>query len=190
MQQGATLGPPVFVDLNVLPEELRPFRHPSWYVLGLVVTLLLGLLLVPLYAVEHAGSADSARLSAELELIKGELTDVQIDFGKSREVRQQLDTTEAAIARLADERRAILGNSREFSADLYAVTTALPPGTHLASISAGDGRITVTGRAGGPADVLGYYKALAGSGRFSQARITSMAIAGGQGVTFAVEVTQ
>jgi len=44
--------------------------------------------------------------------------------------------------------------------------------------------------AGGPADVLGYYKALAGSGRFSQARITSMAIAGGQGVTFAVEVTQ
>lgn len=193
MQRGAALGPPSFVDLNVLPEELRPFRQPSWYVLGLALTLLLGLILVPLYAARNAGSADSARLNAELTLMKSELARSELDFGKARAARQQLDVTEDAIARLAEERQAILGNSRDFSADLDAVTRALPPGTHLDSITGGDGQLTVVGRAAGPTDVLGYYKALADSGRFSQARITSMVITGGQAggeVTFTIEVTQ
>ncbi len=194
MQQGATLGPPVFVDLNVLPEELRPLRYPPWYVLGLVAVLLLGLLLIPLHAVERADSAESARLGAELDLIKKELTDIEIDFGRARDIRGQIDATEASTARLGEERQAILGDSQELSADLSDAMLALPPGTHIASITAGDGRFTLTGQAGQPADVLGYYGALAASGRYSQTRITSMAIAsgqqGGSGVAFTIEVTQ
>lgn len=194
MQQGATLGPPVFVDLNVLPEELRPLRYPPWYSLGLVAIVVLGLLLIPLHAVERAHGAESARLGAELDLIKKELTDIEIDFGRARDIRQQLDATEASTARLGEERQAILSDSQELSADLSDAMLALPPGTHIASITAGDGRFTLTGQAGQPADVLGYYGALAASGRYSQTRITSMVIAsgqqGGSGVAFTIEVTQ
>jgi len=194
MQQGATLGPPIFVDLNLLPEELRPLRYPPWYVLGLVAVLLLGLLLIPLHAVQQADSAEPARLGAELELITRELAGIEIDFGKAREVRGQIEAAEASTASLGEERQAILGDSQELSADLSAAMLALPPGTHVASITAGDGRFTLTGQAGQLADVLGYYGALAGSGRYSQTRITSMAVAsgqqGGSGVTFTVEVTQ
>jgi len=194
MQQGATLGPPVFVDLNVLPEELRPLRYPPWYSLGLIAIVVFGLLLIPLHWVEQADSAEPTRLGAELDLIRSELTDVEIDFGRARDIQQQLDGTEASIARLGEERQAILGDSEELAADLAAAMQALPQGSHLAAFSAGDGRFTLTGGAGQPADVLGYYRALSESGRYSQTRITSVAMASGQqgggGVTFTIEVTQ
>jgi len=194
MQQGATLGPPVFVDLNVLPEELRPLRYPPWYSLALVAIVVLGLLLIPLHAVERAHGAESARLSAEVNLMKNGLTDIEIDFGRARDIRQQLDATEASIARLGEERQGILGDSQELAADLSAAMQALPPGAHITSITAGDGRFTLTGGAGQSADILGYYKALSESKRYSQTRITSMVIAGGQqgggGATFTIEVTQ
>jgi hypothetical protein len=194
MQRGATLGPPVFVDLNVLPEELRPLRYPPWYSLGLIAIVVFGLLLIPLHWVEQADSAEPTRLGAELDLIRSELTDVEIDFGRARDIQQQLDGTEASIARLGEERQAILGDSEELAADLAAAMQALPQGSHLAAFSAGDGRFTLTGGAGQPADVLGYYRALSESGRYSQTRITSVAMASGQqgggGVTFTIEVTQ
>ena len=194
MQQSATLGPPVFIDLNVLPEELRPLRYPPWYVLSLVAILVLGLLLIPLHRVEQARGAEPTRLGVELELIKKGLASIEIDFGRAREVRAQLAATEASSARLGEERQAILGDSQELSADLYAAVLTLPPSAHLTSITASDGRFTLTGQAGGPTDVLGYYGALAQSNRFSQTRITSMAIASGQqgdiGTTFTIEVTQ
>jgi len=148
MQQGATLGPPVFVDLNVLPEELRPLRYPPWYSLGLIAIVVFGLLLIPLRAVERAHGVESASLGAELDLIKKELTDIEIDFGRARDIRQQLDATEVSIARLREERQAILGDSQELAADLAAAMQALPQGSHLAAITAGDGRFTLTG---GPA---------------------------------------
>ena len=194
MQQSATLGPPVFVDLNVLPEELRPLRYPPWYSLCLVAIIVLGLLLIPLHAVEQADGAEPRRLGAELNLIRSELTDVEIDFGRARDIQQQLDATEASTARLGEERQALLGNSLELAADLVAAMQALPQGSHLAAFTAGDGRFTLTGGAGQPADVLGYYGALSENGKYSQTRITSMVIASGQegggGVTFTIEVTQ
>jgi hypothetical protein len=192
MRQDATLGPPVFVDLNVLPEELRPLRYPPWYSLGLIAIVVFGLLLIPLHWAEQSDSAEPARLGAELDLIRSELTDIEIDFGRARDIRQQLDATEASTARLGEERQALLGDSQELAADLAAAMQALPQGSHLAAITAGDGRFTLAGGAGQPADVLGYYRAVSESGRYSQTRITSMASGqqGGGGVTFTIEVTQ
>jgi len=194
MQQSATLRPPAFIDLNVLPEELRPPRYPAWYVPGLVAALLLGVLLVPLRGVEQANSAEPTRLTADLELISKELTQIELDYGKGRDIRNQLAAAEAATSRLADERQAILGGSQQLSADLYAALQVLPPGTRLVSMTAAEGKITLTGQAAGQADVLAYYRALADSGKFSQSRITSMDIAGGPpgagGVAFTIEVTQ
>jgi len=194
MQQDAALQPPKFVDLNVLPEELRPPRYSPWYVLAVIAVLVLSLLLIPLYRVEQARSADTADLRAELDLIDRELTRMQIEFGGARDARQQIGAIEATIARLDEERRAILGDQRDLSADLSALVAALPPGAHLVSITASEGQLTLTGRAAGSADVLAYSRSLAGSGKFSGARITSLTIAGGQqggaGVSFTIEAAQ
>ena len=88
MQQSATLRPPAFIDLNVLPEELRPPRYPAWYVPGLVAVVLLGLLLIPLSGVQRADSAEPTRLTAELEIISKELTQIEVDYAKGRDLRR------------------------------------------------------------------------------------------------------
>lgn len=194
MQQSAMLQPTTFVDLNVLPEELRPRRYPTWYVLGVVAVLALSVLLLPLYRVEQAGSAETARLQAELELINEELAGIQIDFGKARGLREQLEATEGAIAELNAERQAVLGGGQELHKGLSAAMAVLPPGARLGSITGGDGELTLKGQASSVADVLGYASALVGTGQFSEARIASLAIASAQGegtgVTFTLEVTQ
>jgi hypothetical protein len=194
MQQSATLQPSTFVDLNVLPEGLRPRRYPAWYVLGVVGVLGLSLFLIPLQRVEQAASAETARLEAELELIEEELARIQVDFGRARGFRQQLEATEAAIAELSEERQAVLGGEQELSKDLFAAMAVLPLDARLASVTGGDGQLTLAGQAGDVAQVLEYVGALERSGRFSEARIASLAVAGGQeggsGVSFTVELTQ
>lgn len=190
MQQGAMLQRPTFVDLNVLPEELRPRRYPAWYVLGVVLVLAASLLLIPLYRVEQADSAETARLQAEVGLINEELAGIQIDFGRARALRQEIEAREAAIAELSEERQAVLGDGRELSKDLFVAMGVLPAGAHLGSVSGGDGQLTLTGQARGVADVLGYAGALVESGRFSEARVASLAVASGSGASFTLEVTQ
>jgi Tfp pilus assembly protein PilN len=194
MRESSALEPPLFVDLNVLPEELRPRRYPAWFVVGVVGVLVAGLLLLPLSRVQQAANGETSRLQSELALVNDQLAAFQIDLGRSRDIRLQLETAEAAIAGLNEERQAVLGDRRELSKDLSAMMLALPTGARVESITAADGPLSLTGRAGSPAAVLGYSRALVGTGRFSQARITSLVSEGdqdgGAGVTFTIEVTQ
>ncbi len=194
MRESSALEPPLFVDLNVLPEELRPRRYPAWFVVGVVGVLAAGLLLLPLSRVQQAANKETSRLQSELALVNDQLASFQIDLGRSRDLRQQLETAEAAIASLNKERQAVLGNRQDLAKDLAAMTLALPAGARVESITASDGPLSLTGRAGSPAAVLGYSKALVKTGRFSQARITSLVSegdqGGGAGVTFTIEVTQ
>jgi len=193
MQESTTLQPATFVDLNVLPEELRPRQDPAWYVLGVVAILAASLLLIPLYQAERDGDAETARLGSELQLMNEELARIQIDFGRARELRQQIETTEAAIAALDEERQAVLGDGQQLAVDLDAINSALPPGARLVSATSSDGQLSLQGRADRAADVLDYSRALTGSGRFSEARIVSLAVEGGQeegtGITFAIQLT-
>lgn len=192
MQQSTTLRPPASIDLNVLPEELRPRQYPAWYVLGVVAILAASLLLVPLYQAERAGDAETAGLRSELELMNEELGQIQIDFGQARELRQQIGTTEAAIAALNEERQVILGDGRQPSSDLSAIMKALPPGARLASVTGSEDQLSLQGRADRAADVLEYSRALTASGMFSEARIVSLAVEGGQeegtGMSFVIQV--
>lgn len=190
MQESTTLKPSTFVDLNILPEELRPLRHPAWYVLGVIGVLVASALLIPLYRVQQADSAETVRLTAELELINEEMGGIQLDFGRAREVRLELEATEAAIAKLNEERQAVLGDGQELSKDLFVVIGLVPAGAHVGSVGGGGGQLTLSGEALSVADVLGYAGALVGSGGFSEARVASLAIAAGTGVTFTLEVTR
>lgn len=194
MQQTTTARRTTFVDLNVLPEELRPHRDPVWYLLGVVVILASGLLLIPLNRAKSDVDADTARLRSELELTQEELGRIQVDFGKARDLRQQVDATEAAILALDEQREAILGNGEQPSLDLLAAMLALPPGGHLSSITASEGLVSLQGRADQAADIIEYSRALVASGRFSEAQIASLAVEGdqegGTGMTFVIQLAR
>ena len=194
MQESTTIQRPVFVDLNVLPEELRPRRDPAWYVLGVVIILAASLLLIPLYRAEQAGDVETAHLRSEWELMNEELARIQVDFGRARELRQQIETTEGAIATLNEGRQVILGDGEQVSSDLSTIMQALPPGARLVSVTSSEGQLSLQGRADLAADVLDYSRALTGSSRFSEARIVSLAVEGSQegvtGMTFVIQLTQ
>lgn len=196
MRESSTLERPTFVDVNVLPEELRPRRYPAWFIAGVAAILALGLLLLPLARVQQASNEDTAHLHGELALINDELRRLQIDLGKSRDLRLQLATVEAAIAGLNAERQAVLGDRRGLSEALSAAMLALPLGAQVESVAAAatDGPLSLSGHSRTAADVLEYSRSLVASGMFSQARVTSLATEsdqeGGAGVAFVIEATQ
>lgn len=194
MQESTTLQAPAFIDLNVLPEELRPPRYAAWYVVAVVAILAASIVLIPLYRAERAVDVETAHLRSELELMNGELARIQIDFGQARELRQQIETTEATIATLDEERQAILGTGQPLSSVLSAIMETLPPGARLASVTSSEGQLSVQGRADRATDVLEYSRALTRSGWFSEARITSLAIESGEeegtGMTFTIELAR
>ncbi len=88
MQRSETL--PLFVDLNVLPEELRARRYPILFVLGILVLLAASLALIPMYQAQQSAGDETTRLQTELDLISLDLALVQIDLGKVKGLQRQL----------------------------------------------------------------------------------------------------
>lgn len=192
MQQSETL--PVFVDLNVLPEELRARRYPALFVLGILVLLAASLFLIPLYQAEQAAQDETTRLQAELDLMSYNLALVQVDLGKVNGLQRQLEAAETDLASLNEERQAVLGDGQELSKDVSVAVLDLPPGVSLGTVTGGDGQITLTGQALNSVDVFEYARALERSGRFSEARIVSLGTASseaeGSATMFTIEAVQ
>lgn len=192
MQQSETL--PVFVDLNVLPEELRARRYPFLFVLGILVLLAASLALIPLYQAQQSTRDETSRLQEELELISLDLALVQVDLGEIRDLQRQLEAAETDLASLNEERQGALGDGQELSVDLAAVVLDLPPGVSLASVTGGDEGMTLSGQALTSGDVFEYVRMLRKSGRFSESRIVSLTTATGEtegsGVTFVIEAVR
>lgn len=191
-QQSATL--PQFVDLNILPEELRPRRNSPLFVLGIVALLVAGLALVPLFSAERTASDETARLQAELDLISVDLTRVQTDLANVRGVQRELQAAETDLANLNEERQAILGAGQELSSDLLATVSGLPPGASLRSVTGSEGQITLTGQALSSEDIFEYARTMEKDGRFAEARIVSLETASsgaaGSLVTFTIEAVR
>jgi len=192
VQQSETL--PVFVDLNVLPEELRPIQSPLLFVLGIFVLLAVSLALIPLCRTQQAADAEMSYLQEELGLISQDLTLVQVDLGRARSLQLQMAAVETDIASLNEERQATLGEGRGVFQDLSVAIIALPSGVRLTSVSGADGQMTLEGQAFTMEEVFEYVWALRKSGRFSESRIVSLALAAGEaegsGVTFIIEAVR
>lgn len=188
MQQSETL--PVFVDINILPEELRPQRYPALFVLGILVLLAASLALIPLYQAEQAVGDETTRLQTELNLISSDLALVQTDLGKVKGLQRQLEAVETDLASWNEERQAVLGDTQELSKDLLAAVLDLPPGVSLGSVTGGDEQMTLTGQALNSGAVFEYARALEESGRFSEARIVSLVTESDEAVTFTIEAVR
>jgi hypothetical protein len=192
VQQSET--PTVFVDLNVLPEELRPARYAPLFVLGMLALLAVSLALIPLHQAQQAAGGEVAHLQEELELMGQDLAFVQLDLGKARSLQLQLAAVEADLASLNEERQATLGDGRGVSQDISVAILDLPPGVALASVDGADGQMTLTGQALSTEDVFQYVWTLRKSGRFSESRIVSLTAAAGEaagsGVMFVIETVR
>jgi len=188
MQQSETL--PVFVDINILPEELRPQRYPALFVLGILVLLAASLALIPLYQAEQAVGDETTRLQTELNLISSDLALVQTDLGKVKGLQRQLEAVETDLASWNEERQAVLGDAQELSKDLLAAVLDLPPGVSLGSVTGGDEQMTLTGQALNSGAVFEYARALEESGRFSEARIISLVTESDEAVTFTIKAVR
>ena len=184
-----------FVDLNILPEELRPQRYPVLFVVGVVVLLAASLALLPLYQAERAARNETAPLQAELDRISdSDLALVQLDLGKVRELQRQLEAVETDLASLNEERQATIGDGQELSQDLSVAILDLPPAVTLASVTESDGQMTLSGQALTAGDVFEYVRTLLESESFSEARIVSLSTetseTEGSGVTFTIEAVR
>lgn len=192
MQQSERL--PEFVDLNVLPEELRARRFPSLYVLGIVALLAAALLLIPLYQAGQAAQDETTRLQTELDRMSANLALVQVDLGEVRGLQRQLEAAETELASLNEQRQAVLGDGQELSEDLSTAVLELPPGVSLGFAAGSDGQITLIGQAPDSGDVFEYVRTLEASGGFSEARIVSLAAerddAEVSAVTFIIEAVR
>ncbi len=192
MQQSETL--PVFVDLNVLPEELRARRYPALFVLGIVALLAAALLLIPLYQAERATEDETTRLQTELDLMSHNLALVQVDLGEVKGLQRQLEAAETELASLNEQRQAILGDGQELSNELSVAILDQPPGVSLGTVTGGDGQMTLTGQALDSEDAFDYAGTLERSGGFSEARIVSLAAESGDAegsvVTFTIEAVR
>jgi Tfp pilus assembly protein PilN len=192
MQQSETL--PQFVDLNILPEELRARGYPILFVLGILVLLAASLALIPLYQAQQSTRDETSLLQEELELIGLDLALVQVDLGKIRGLQRQIEAAEADLASLNEERQETLGDGQGLSVDLATVVLDLPPGVSLVSVTGGDEGMTLSGQALTSGDVFEYVRTLRKSERFSESRIVSLATATGEtegsGVTFVIEAVR
>lgn len=177
---------PRFVDLNLLPEELRARRYRVPVVLGVAALLAAALLLIPLYYAERAAEDETARLQTELEIMSDNLALVRVDLGEIRNAQQQIDTAEAGLASLNEQRQAILGDGQELSRELSVAVLDPPPGVSLGTVTGGDAQMTLTGQARNWEDIFEYAETLEKSGGFSEARVVSLATQGGEAVTFAI----
>jgi hypothetical protein len=192
VQQSETLS--AFVDLNVLPEELRPLQSPLLFVLGIFVLLAVSLALIPLCRTQQAADAEVSYLQEELGLMSQDLALVQPDLARIRSLQRQLAEVEADIASLNEERQATLGEGLGVAQDFSVAIIALPSGVGLTSVSGADGQMTLEGQALTMEGVFEYVWALRRSGRFSESRIVSLAAAVGEaessGFTFIIEVVR
>jgi Tfp pilus assembly protein PilN len=188
MQQSETL--PVFVDLNVLPDELRAQRYPILFVLGILVLLAASIALIPMYQAQQATDDETSRLQEELELISLDLAVIQIDLEKVKGLQRQLEAVETDLASLNEERQAILADGQELSKDLSAAVLDLPPGVSLGSVTGGDEGMTLSGQAPASGDVFEFVRTLRESGGFSEYRIVSLAAESGDAVTFTIEAVR
>jgi hypothetical protein len=189
MQRTAAVHRNRFIDLNILPADLRPHRYPRWYAVGLAAVLMGCILLAPMLALQHSTSQETGRLRSQLGLITGQLQGTEMDIGRARGVREQIAQVEKAISELQQERASLPGAGGPLSQDLSALYSVAPPGTHINATSRSLRTVTASGVAPDIESIITYAKALTDSGSFSGVTITQ-ANAGVAGIEFAVQVEQ
>jgi hypothetical protein len=182
---------PAIIDINLLPEKLRPAQVSGWALAFAGVMALCLLLMIPLaFRMEDARSraVDAEDLAFKSEY---ELQAVQAELSQARALRVETDANVAQTQALTQTRAALQGGRRPLAEDMFWLYGFgfLPAGSRITAVDPAKDGLVVTGTAPGPLDGIAYAAKLVGVGGFPAARMTSYA-PGERGGVFKVEVTR
>lgn len=183
--QAEALGTARFIDLNLLPEELRSRSRSGWFLAALLALVVAAPLLALLYRAQDTAWSKTHAQEERWASVERELASLQADFVSTQELRGEMAAANAGLTALEMQREAVLGDTRR-AAGLAAAVERLPSGARLLTVDDDGARLRVTGDAPTAERALGYARALEGSGAFATAFVASIERADG-GVRFAIE---
>ncbi len=177
------------IDLNILPDNLRPQRYPHWYVLGLLAVLAACVLLIPAMTLLHSTNDKTSELREQLLGITGQLQGVQQDIGKQRALRDKISQVEQSITSTKQERASLSGSSGPLSDGLSVISSSTPTDVTLTNISRTQHVLQASGEAASVESVVAYARALIASNAFSSVTI-SQTDASVHPLKFSIEAVQ
>ncbi|MEX0786244.1 MAG: PilN domain-containing protein [Dehalococcoidia bacterium] len=185
--QADALVRPRFIDLNLLPQELRSGSRSGWYFVALLALVVAAPLLLPLYQAQDTSWSKASALEEQWASVERGLAGLQADFVSTQELRGELAATNAELNALNMAREAALGDARR-AAGLAAVVERLPEGVRLLTVDDDGLRLRIAGEAANTDGAFEYARALEGSSAFAAVTVTVTAIEQSQaGVRFTIE---
>ncbi|MFQ6100200.1 MAG: PilN domain-containing protein [Anaerolineae bacterium] len=180
------------LDINILPEQYRPWRITARVAVTTVVLAALLLGLIPAYTVLAVTRARTTEAQLRLDQAQVALTRAQVDQGQLEQINQQIEQTRSQITQLNAELDAVSQRRTPRSAGIMAISSALVPQVHITTVTQDGDTFVFHGEADSQELVLNYARALQSSGQFTNVRILSIVNADPltQDVEFLVEMEQ
>ena len=168
---------PNFIDVNILPEQYRPFRLPRRVIILSLVAAGLAVLILPLYLVSASIRGDIARLEADLQPVQEALAEISTPAPEVLELMNTLTQTQKSAGQLEEAYPSIVAGRTDWQAVLAAIGSYDPAQLTLTSLTQADNLITLGGRAIDSSVVVAYADALKESDLFSRVDVQSMSSA-------------
>ena len=187
--QPASEAPPMFVDLNLLPDDRR--ARGGAFLLALAAAVAIGCAgLLPLFGVADNAGDRVSRLQTDLAARYDELQAAQVDLEARRALRQELSDVRAEIDAIAAARDEALPGGPGLPATVQAVVGSLPAGVEVTSVNGSAEGLALGGTATSSDAVFSYARALEATGDVSKATVISMVESEGGAVAFSLTVTR
>jgi hypothetical protein len=169
-----------FVDLNILPREMRPhpYRAVGWlFVTAAIVTAAWALSFAA--AVESDVRAETAALAEQSALLDDQVGATTADATRLAALRDTLAAVERSAGALELQRELLVGPSHLTSARVDEALRALPLGARIELINASLNLapvLVLSGEATGPRAVLEYARTLEQGDLFENVNVTSVQV--------------
>jgi hypothetical protein len=173
-----TLSSATIIDVNLLPRSRRPAEVSPKLVVAAVALAVAIIGLVPLSMRASNARADAAAVQQRADGAEAQLASLQVDLTRVRALRTQIDEANTKRESIEADLAAMRGGTRPLGDDLARFWSIRAQNANVAITrveSAGEGSLSVVGRAPGPLDAVAYAQDLEASGEFPSARMVSFA---------------
>ncbi len=161
------------VDLNILPEQYRPYKLPSRVLFLWIAAYGLTVLLVPAYLASARIETTSAQAEAELIRVRQELQLAPTPAGEVISLTRTLSETNAAVTRVESVLPVIMGRS-DWPEIMAAIDDYESSWLDVESVTQVENQITLEGYAVDSATVIDYVDSLKISNVFESVSLLSM----------------
>ncbi|GAF91129.1 unnamed protein product, partial [marine sediment metagenome] len=110
-----------FIDVNILPEQYRPFRLPRTVIILSLVAAGLAVLILPLYLLWTGIRGDIAHLEADLQPVQEALAKISTPAPEVLELMNTLTQTQKSAGQLEEAYPSIVAARTDWQAVLAAI---------------------------------------------------------------------